>query len=53
MLSGVRAAEGRNALLSSAIEDIVARCLETDRARRWQSTAELAGALDIARTSDT
>jgi tetratricopeptide (TPR) repeat protein len=31
----------------------VARCLETDPARRWQSTAELVGALEAARLGGT
>ena len=53
MLSGARATAHRKPLPSGALETIVARCLETDRARRWQSTAELVCALDAARVGNT
>jgi len=49
MLTGTRAMADRKPLPSGALEAIVARCLETDPARRWQSTAELAHALEAAR----
>ncbi|MEO8127829.1 MAG: serine/threonine-protein kinase, partial [Bryobacteraceae bacterium] len=49
MLSGMRTTADRKPLASGALETIVARCLETDPARRWQSTAELLRALDAAR----
>jgi TolB-like protein len=45
MLTGVRVTEERKPLPSKALEQIVARCLEIDPARRWQSMAELAGEL--------
>jgi eukaryotic-like serine/threonine-protein kinase len=48
MLTGHRATADRKPLPSSALETIVARCLETDPARRWQSTAELLRALEAA-----
>ncbi len=48
MLTGVRASADRKPLPSSALETIVARCVETDPARRWQSMAELVGALQAA-----
>ncbi|HEX3876813.1 MAG TPA: protein kinase [Bryobacteraceae bacterium] len=53
MLSGTRATADRKPLPSGALERVVARCLETDRARRWQSTAELVSALDSARAGNT
>ncbi|MDQ6676593.1 MAG: hypothetical protein M3Z09_04780, partial [Acidobacteriota bacterium] len=49
MLTGVRVAAERKPLPSRALETIVARCLETDPARRWQSAAELVRALEAAR----
>ena len=48
MLAGRRATADRKPLPSRALDQIVARCLETDPARRWQSTAELARALEAA-----
>jgi tetratricopeptide (TPR) repeat protein len=48
MLTGHRATANRKPLPSSALETIVARCLETDRGRRWQSIAELMRALEAA-----
>jgi eukaryotic-like serine/threonine-protein kinase len=53
MLSGAGATADRKPLPSGALEAIVARCLEPDRARRWQSTAELVSALDAARAGNT
>ena len=53
MLTGARATRDRKPLPSKPLEQIVARCLETDPARRWQSTAELVGALEEARTGGT
>jgi serine/threonine protein kinase len=41
MLTGARLGAQRKRLPSRALEKIVSRCLETDRARRWQSAAEL------------
>jgi tetratricopeptide (TPR) repeat protein len=49
MLTGARATADRKPLPSGALETIVARCLEKDPARRWQSTAELVRALEAAR----
>ena len=49
MLTGARATADRKPLPSGALEAIVARCLEKDPARRWQSTAELVRALEAAR----
>ena len=46
MLTGHRVTADRKPLPSNALETIVARCLETDPARRWQSTAELVRALE-------
>jgi eukaryotic-like serine/threonine-protein kinase len=51
MLTGARATADRKPLPSGALEQIVARCLETDSARRWQSTAELVRALEVAKTT--
>jgi hypothetical protein len=48
MLTGARAAEERKPLSSKPLEQIVARCLENDPARRWQSAADLLGALNAA-----
>ncbi len=53
MLIGQRATANRQALPSSALERIVARCLETDPEHRWQSTAELVRALDAASLSNS
>lgn len=53
MLTGARATTERKPLPSSALETIVARCLETDPGRRWQSTAELVRALEAARLGST
>jgi tetratricopeptide (TPR) repeat protein len=53
MLTGARATADRKPVPSRALETIVARCLETDRARRWQSIAELVRALDAARAGNT
>ncbi len=49
MLTGERTTADRKPLSSKALEQIVARCLETDPARRWPSTAELVRALEAAR----
>jgi len=49
MLTGARATAERKPLPSKALETIVARCLEVDPARRWQSATELAGALEAER----
>jgi tetratricopeptide (TPR) repeat protein len=49
MLNGARATADRKPLRSRALETIVARCLETDPARRWQSAAGLVSALEAAR----
>ncbi len=49
MLTGARATADRKPLASRAHERIVARCLETDPARRWQSAPELMRALEAAR----
>ena len=49
MLTGARATAERKPLPSKALETIVARCLEIDPARRWQSATELAGALEAER----
>lgn len=53
MLTGERAAAERKPLPSRPLEQIVARCLEADPARRWQSTAELVRALEAARVGST
>ena len=53
MLTGARAGAERKPLTSKALETIVARCLEIDPARRWQSTAELVRALQAARLGKT
>ena len=53
MLTGARAAADRKPLPSKRLEQIVARCLETDPARRWQSTAELVRALEAASPGST
>ncbi len=53
MLAGHRATADRKPLPSSPLETIVARCLETDPARRWQSTAELVRALEAASPRDS
>jgi eukaryotic-like serine/threonine-protein kinase len=53
MMAGARATSDRKPLSSQALETIVARCLETDPARRWQSTPELARALEAARLGNT
>jgi eukaryotic-like serine/threonine-protein kinase len=49
MLTRQRVTENRKRLVSKPLEQIVARCLETDSARRWQSTQELLAALEAAR----
>ncbi len=48
MLTGARATSDRKPVPSKTLEKIVSRCLETDPARRWQSAAELASALEAA-----
>src|SRR5205085_8831472 len=53
MLTGARAAAERKSLPSRPPEQIVARCLETAPARRWQSATELVRALEAARTGST
>ena len=53
MLTGERAATERKPLPSKQLEQIVARCLEIDPARRWQSTAELVSSLEAARLGGT
>jgi tetratricopeptide (TPR) repeat protein/predicted Ser/Thr protein kinase len=45
MLTGSRATPERKPVPSKGLEEIVARCLKTDPAQRWQSAAELASAL--------
>ena len=45
MLTGGRATSNRKPVPSKALERVVSRCLETDPARRWQSSAELLTAL--------
>jgi eukaryotic-like serine/threonine-protein kinase len=46
MLTGLRATLDRKPVPSKKLEEIVARCLKTDPAQRWQSAAELANALE-------
>ena len=46
MLTGLRATANRKPVPSKALEAVVSRCLETDPARRWQSSAELLRALE-------
>jgi eukaryotic-like serine/threonine-protein kinase len=46
MLTGLRAMPERKPAPSKKLEEIVARCLKTDPAQRWQSAAELANALE-------
>jgi eukaryotic-like serine/threonine-protein kinase len=46
MLTGTRATPERKPVSSRTLEKIVARCLATDPAKRWQSTAELERALE-------
>jgi eukaryotic-like serine/threonine-protein kinase len=53
MLTGERTTADRKPLPSRALEGIVARCLETDPARRWQSMAELVLALEAVRPGST
>jgi tetratricopeptide (TPR) repeat protein len=53
MLTGARATVDRKPLPFRPLEQIVARCLEADPARRWQSTAELVRALEAARSGST
>ena len=53
MLTGARPAAERKPLPSKPLEQIVTRCLETDPARRWQTTVELVGALEAARLGNT
>jgi tetratricopeptide (TPR) repeat protein len=49
MLTGSRVAADLKPLPSVTLEILVARCLEADPARRWQSVAELVHALEAAR----
>jgi serine/threonine protein kinase/tetratricopeptide (TPR) repeat protein len=53
MATGARPTPDRRPLPSRPLEQIVARCLETDPARRWQSTNELVGVLEAARLGKT
>ena len=46
MLTGERATSKRKPVRSKALERVVSRCLETDPARRWQTSAELLSALE-------
>jgi eukaryotic-like serine/threonine-protein kinase len=46
MSTGLRAGPERKPAPSKKLEEIVARCLKTDPAQRWQSAAELAEALE-------
>jgi eukaryotic-like serine/threonine-protein kinase len=48
MLTGARATPERTRVPSRSLERIVSGCLATDPARRWQTAAELANALEAA-----
>jgi tetratricopeptide (TPR) repeat protein/predicted Ser/Thr protein kinase len=48
MLTDARATAERKRIPSRALERIVARCLATDAAQRWQTAAELLRALEAA-----